>query len=129
MYVWFSQMGFPHNTLEFPYKRQSPLTKKNRDYNTLQEVEEEVLLLSNTFADSDFSLGRNLYFHIPLFAKPEWFITEEHSEIVKEYNYMKNYNLPLANNLQEADSYKLDMFDIINNELNAVKQYLGEKNG
>ena len=129
MYVWFSQMGFPHNTLEFPYKRQSPITKKNKEYESIEDVINELYALVDTFADSDFSLGRNLYFYIPLFAKPEWFITEEHSEIVKEYNYMKNYNLPLASSLDQADSYKLDMFDIINNELNAVRQYLGEKNG
>ena len=129
MYVWFSQLGFPHNTLEFPYKRQSPLTKENKEYESIKDVTDELYALVDTFADSKFTLGRNLYFHIPLFAKPEWFITEEHSEIMKEYNYMKNYNLPLANNLQEADSYKLNMFDVINSELNAVKQYLGEKNG
>lgn len=129
MYVWFSQLGFPHSTLEFPYKRQSPLTKKNKEYESIEDVTNELYPLVETFANSDFSLGRNLYFHIPLFGKPEWFINEEHREIMKEYNYMKNYNLPLANNLQEADSYKLDMFDIINSELNAVRQYLGEKNG
>ena len=42
---------------------------------------------------------------------------------------MKNYNLPLATSLDQADSYKLNMFDVISIELNAVKQYLGEKNG
>ena len=35
MYVWFSQLGFPHSTLEFPYKRQSPLTKKNKEYDSI----------------------------------------------------------------------------------------------
>jgi len=129
MYVWFSQMGFPHNTLEFPYKRQSPVTKKNKEYDSIEDVTNDLYALVETFANSDFSLGRNLYFHIPLFSKPEWFINEEHKEIMKEYNYMKNYNLPLATSLDQADSYKLDMFDIISSELNAVKQYLGEKNG
>jgi len=35
----------------------------------------------------------------------------------------------MARSLDEADSYKLDMFDIIQRELNAITQYLGEKNG
>ena len=35
MYVWFSQLGFPHSTLEFPYKRQSPITKKNKEYESI----------------------------------------------------------------------------------------------
>jgi len=129
MYVWFSQMGFPHNTLEFPYKRQSPLTKKNRDYNTLQEVEQEVLLLSETFSDSQFTLGRNLYFILPLFCNPLLLIKDEHVELMKEYNYMKNYNIPIATSLDQADSYKLECFDIIQREINAVTKYIGEKNG
>ena len=129
MYVWFSQLGFPHNTLEFPYKRQSPLTKKNKEYESIEDATNELYPLLDSFLESKFTLGRNLYFHIPLFAKPEWFINEEHREIMKEYNYIKNYNIPIATSLDQADSYKLDMFDIINNELNAIQQYIGEKNG
>ena len=48
---------------------------------------------------------------------------------MKEYNYMKNYNIPMAKSLDDADSYKLDCFDLINSELNAIQQYIGEKNG
>lgn len=128
-YVWFSQMGFPHNNLQFPYKRQSPVTKKNRNYNTLQEVEEEVILLSDTFSDSQFTLGRNLYFILPLFCNPRLLVDEEYVELIKEYHYMKNYNIPMARSLDEADSYKLDCFDIIEKELNAITQYIREKNG
>ncbi len=129
MYVWFSQLGFPHNTLAFPYNRQSPLTKRSREYKDIYEVEEEVIALSETFADSKFTLGRNLYFHIPLFADPTWFVNEEYVRLMKEYNYMKNYNIPMAKSLDDADSYKLDCFDLINSELNAIQQYIGEKNG
>ena len=47
MYVWFSQMGFPHNTLEFPYKRQSPITKKNKEYDSV-EIFEKVKIFCKT---------------------------------------------------------------------------------
>lgn len=129
MYVWFSQLGFPHNTLRFPYKRQSPLTKKNKEYENMDDVKIELMALVDTFIDSKFSLGRNLYFHIPLFANPKWFVKQEYIEIMKEYNYIKNFRLPIARSLDEADSYKLQLFDVIFNEINAIKQYLGEKNG
>ena len=128
-YVWFSQMGFPHNDLQFPYKRQSPVTKKNREYNTLEEVQEEIELLSDTFSDSQFTLGRNLYFILPLFCNPRMLVKQEYIDLIKEYNYMKNYNIPMARSLDEADSYKLDCFDIIQRELNAITQYIGENNG
>lgn len=129
MYVWFSQMGFPHNTLEFPYTRQSPLTKKNKEYQTLDEIQEEVIQLSHTFSDSKFTLGRNLYFIVPLFADPRWFVDDKYIEIIREYNYVKNYGIPIARSLDEADSYQLECFDIIQREIAAITQYLGEKNG
>jgi hypothetical protein len=64
-----------------------------------------------------------------LFADPTWFVNEEYVRLMKEYNYMKNYNIPMAKSLDDADSYKLDCFDLINSELNAIQQYIGEKNG
>ena len=129
MYVWFSQMGFPHNTLEFPYTRQSPLTKKNKEYQTLDEIQEEVIQLSHTFNDSKFTLGRNLYFIVHLFADQRWFVDDKYIEIIREYNYVKNYGIPIARSLDEADSYQLECFDIIQREIAAITQYLGEKNG
>ena len=129
MYVWFSSLGFPHTTLEFPYKRQSPITKKNRDYCNSEEVEDEIMNLSDTFQDSKFTIGRNLYFHIPLFANPKWFIEDEYMELIKEFNYIKNYNIPMAKTLDDADSYKIANFDIIQKEITAIQQYLGETNG
>ena len=129
MYVWFSQLGYPHNTLQFPYKRQSPITKKNKEYKSIEDVNQDLYLLMNIFTESKFSLGRNLYFYIPLFANPKWFADEKYNVILKEYNYMKNYNLPLAKTLDDADSFKLEMFDIITTEINSIKEYLGEKNG
>lgn len=129
MFVWFSQLGYPHNTLQFPYKRQSPITKKNKEYESIEDVNEDLYLLMDIFTESKFSLGRNLYFHIPLFANPKWFADEKYNVILKEYNYMKNYNLPLAKTLDDADSFKLEMFDIITTEINSIKEYLGEKNG
>ena len=127
MYVWFSQLGFPHSSLTFPYKRQSPITKKTNEYKSLEEVEAELLELVETFTDSKFTLGRNLYFYVPLFADPKWFADPEAVRMIKEYNYMKNYRIPIAKSLDEADSFKLEMFDIINNELAAITQYMGEK--
>tara|TARA_X000001382_G_scaffold123116_1_gene106605 strand:+ start:5640 stop:6008 length:369 start_codon:yes stop_codon:yes gene_type:complete len=121
-------MGFPHSSLQFPYKRQSPTTKQTKVYTNMEDVEAELYDLVDTFKDNKFSIGRNLYFYIPLFADPRLFGSEESMRLVKEYNYMKNYHLPIANSLEEADSYKLEMFDVIANELAAITQYLGEKN-
>ena len=127
--MWFSQLGFPHITLEFPYKRQSPLTKRVKTYKSIEQVWEEIELLVEKWKDSKFSLGRNLYFHLPLFMNPQWIINDEDNILLKEYNWVKEFNIPLAKDLDSADAQQIEIFDIIKNEINSIKLYMSEQNG
>tara|TARA_R100001530_G_scaffold54222_1_gene40015 strand:+ start:353 stop:739 length:387 start_codon:yes stop_codon:yes gene_type:complete len=127
--VWFSQLGFPHITLEFPYKRQSPLTKKVKTYDSIIQVWEEIEILVDEWKDSQFSLGRNLYFHLPLFMNPQWIIDIEYQMLLKEYSIIKEFNIPLANTIEEASARKLDEFDVISREIKSIQLYMDEKNG
>ncbi len=127
--MWFSQMGFPHITLEFPYKRQSPVSKKVKTYENIEQVWEEIIELVEGWTDSRFSLGRNLYFHLPLFMNPKWIIDNEDGTLLREYQWIKEFNIPLAQDLDSADASKIEIFDIIRNEINAIKLYMSEKNG
>jgi hypothetical protein len=127
--VWFSQLGFPHIALEFPYKRQSPLTKRVKTYKNIEQVWEEIELLVDKWKDSQFSLGRNLYFHLPLFMNPQWIVNNEDNILLKEYNWVKEFNIPLAKDLDSADANKIEIFDVIKNEINSIKLYMSEQNG
>jgi len=127
--VWFSQLGFPHIALEFPYKRQSPLTKRVKTYKNIEQVWEEIELLVDKWKDSQFSLGRNLYFHLPLFMNPQWIVNNEDNILLKEYNWVKEFNIPLAKDLDSADANKIEIFDIIRSEINELKLYMSEQNG
>ncbi len=127
--MWFSQLGFPHITLEFPYKRQSPVTKRVKTYKNIEQVWEEIELLIEKWKESKFSLGRNLYFHLPLFMNPKWIINDEDNILLKEYNWVKEFNIPLAKDLDSADANKIEIFDIIRTEINQIKLYMSEQNG
>ena len=127
--MWFSQLGFPHIALEFPYKRQSPLTKRVKTYKNIEQVWEEIELLVDKWKDSQFSIGRNLYFHLPLFMNPKWIVNNEDNILLKEYNWVKEFNIPLAKDLDSADANKIEIFDIIRSEINELKLYMSEKNG
>ena len=127
--MWFSQLGFPHIALEFPYKRQSPLTKRVKTYKNIEQVWEEIELLVDKWKDSQFSLGRNLYFHLPLFMNPQWIVNNEDNILLKEYNWVKEFNIPLAKDLDSADANKIEIFDVIKNEINSIKLYMSEQNG
>ena len=122
-------MGFPHITLEFPYKRQSPVSKKVETYENIEQVWEEITELVEGWTDSKFSLGRNLYFHLPLFMNPKWIIDNEDGTLLREYQWIKEFNIPLAQDLDSADASKIEIFDVIRNEINAIKLYMSEKNG
>lgn len=122
-------MGFPHITLEFPYKRQSPVSKKVKTYENIEQVWEEITELVEGWTDSKFSLGRNLYFHLPLFMNPKWIIDNEDGTLLREYQWIKEFNIPLAQDLDSADASKIEIFDVIRNEINAIKLYMSEKNG
>ena len=127
--MWFSQLGFPHITLEFPYKRQSPLTKRVKTYKNIEQVWEEIILLVDQWKDSNFSLGRNLYFHLPLFMNPRWIVNQDDNILLKEYSWIKEFNIPLAKDLDSADANKIEIFDIIKNEIGSIKLYMSEKDG
>lgn len=127
--MWFSTLGFPHATLNFPYKRQSPSTKKIVTYYNIEQVWQEIYTLVDQWQDSSFSLGRNLYFYLPLFMDPSWIISEDYQLIVKEYNWVKDFNIPLATSLDNIDAKKLDEFDLINTEIKSIQNYMSEKNG
>ena len=86
-------------------------------------------MLVDQWKDSQFSLGRNLYFHLPLFMNPQWIINEEDNIFLKEYNWVKEFNIPLAQDLDSVDANKIEVFDIIRTEINQIKLYMSEQNG
>jgi len=127
--VWFSQLGFPHIALKFPYKRQSPVTKRNKTYKNIDDVWQDIEKLIDKWQDSKYSLGRNLYFHLPLFMNPKWIIDFDDNILLKEYNWIKDFNIPLAKDLDSADAEKIEIFDIINREIKSIQNYMSEQYG
>jgi hypothetical protein len=125
--VWFSNLGFPHSELSFPYTRYGPGSQKNITFNNLEDIWNEIDIMVEAWTDNKFSLGRNLYFNLPQFCDPKLIVTENDYLIFKEYIYQKEYNLSIAENLDSADARTLDLFDLIHNEVNEIKKYLSEE--
>ena len=128
-YVWFSHYGYPHFDKEFPYKRQSPITNRVRTYKNEKDVLDEIDKVFDKFQESKFSIGRNLYFVLPLFCNPKLIFQDWVPQTIKEYNICKKLNIPLSRSLEEADAFIVENFLIIENELNSIQKYEVEKNG
>jgi len=128
-YVWFSHYGYPHFDKQYPYKRQSPVTNRVRTYKDEKDVLHEIDRVYDQYQDSKFSMGRNLYFILPLFCDPKCLYDSWIGETIREYRMAKNLNIPIAQSLDEADSFIVDNFLIIDNELNSIREYEVSKHG
>ena len=95
----------------------------------MDDVWDDINALVDKWSGSNYSLGRNLYFHLPLFMNPYWIITETDAIVLQEYSWIKDFNIPLAENLDDADALKLETFNIIKNEINEIKTYMSEQHG
>ena len=99
-----------------PYIAQSPITRKTREFNTVNDIWEEVELVAKTERDGR-TLGQDLWYLIPLFANPSYILSNDYYHTINEYYYVTEYNIPLAKSLDEADAVKLESFNIVKNEL------------
>ena len=126
-YVWLWVFGSePHKQFMLPYVAQSPITRQNKDFNSINDIWEEIFKIKE---DKKYSIGQQLYYLIPLFANADNIITYEHSQIMNEYHYVTEYHIPLGNNLNETDAHKLSQFNIIKNEMALALKHKAEKNG
>ena len=83
-----------------------------------------------TVEDSDkYSIGQQLYYLLPLFANPNYVISDAHFNTINEYFYVTDYNIPLGKTLDDTDAHKLSQFNIIKNEMAIATQHKADKNG
>lgn len=106
---------------------QSPISKKRKEFTSVNDIWNEIEEIADT--DHDYSIGQQLYYLLPLFANPFYIIQDKHFELINEYHYIMDYNIPLGKTLDETDANKLSMFTIIKNEMTLALKHKQEKNG
>ena len=75
-----------------------------------------------------FSLGQNLYYNLNFFCNPKFFYDKDVEGYIEDYFVSTKFNLPLANNLYEADARTVDIFRLISEELSACEKRQKEMN-
>ena len=117
----------PHDQLILPYSAQSPITKQKKDFITVDDIWEEIKLITTK---DDYSIGQQLFYLLPLFANPAYIVNDEHFNLINEYHYVTDYNIPLGRTLDETNADRLTMFNIIKNEMSlAIKNKAEKENG
>ena len=127
VWYWFFQPD-SHEQLILPYSCLNPITRKLRDYNTIDDIWETVKDVVDAH-DPKRTLGQELYYLVPLFANPQYILDESYFAYINEYHYVKDYHIPLGKTLNQTDAIKLDYFTIIKNELASAVRHKQEKDG
>lgn len=118
MNVWISANGIKETPFVFPYKAQNPISGQVQTFKNVEDVEkviDEILL-----EDTKVSAGQNLYFLTPLFCDQRFFIDSESQDLIRQYNFCKTYNTPLAKTFDEIPARLIEAFEIIEQELHNV---------
>ena len=118
MNVWISANGIKETPFVFPYEAQNPISGQVQTFNSVEDVEkviDEILL-----EDTKVSAGQNLYFLTPLFCDQRYFIDSESQDLIRQYNFCKTYNTPLAKTFDEIPARLIVAFEIIEQELHNV---------
>jgi len=116
----------PHQQFMLPYIAQSPINRKKKEFNTINDIWDELLLIEES---DKFSLGQQLFYLVPLFANYDNIIIDEDIQMINEYHYVTEYNIPLGTTLDETDAHKLSMFNIVKSEMGLALKHKADKNG
>ncbi len=127
--VWFSFYGLSSFNKTLPYSAQSPTLVKRIEYKGENDLLEEVERILAEPGTKKYGAGQSLFYQLPLFCDPNSVIPEWCWSMLEDYNSCKKFNIPLANNLDEASAWMLDCFNTIETEINNCSKHQRQKNG
>lgn len=114
--------------LEFDtYTAQSPTLTKNIIF-TKEVIWEEIDRILLESKKNKYTPGQNIYYNLAFFCNSKFFFDRDIEWYIQEYYLSHKYNLPIANNIQDANSHTLDIFQVISEELNACEKRAKEIN-
>lgn len=125
--VWFWRYGCPAVLFEYPYVAQSPTAYDRVEFNSVDEVWNEIENIVEETKGSTRTIGQDLFFLVPMFANPEDILDDWHYEMILEWQSSKMLNLPISDTLDNASALKVDSFLIIESEMIGISNYENKK--
>ena len=127
--LWFSALGLPSTGLLLPYTAQSPTLKKAIEYKNKGDIFDEIDRILSEEPTKKFGVAQSLFYQMPFFCEPIDIIPRWCWNMIEDYYLVKNYNVPLAKELNSIDVWTADSFLIIENELGNIKKHREKLNG
>ena len=110
----------------FPYFSETPISRQKKEFNSVDDIYDGIAEIVEKH-DGTRTLGQEMWYLLPLFANPKYLLNPENLNLINEYHYVQNYNIPLGKSLDETDAFKLEYFTIIRNEMGAALNHRQEK--
>ena len=76
-----------------------------------------------------FGIGQSLFYQMPFFCEPIFYISDWCWEMIDNYHLIKNYNVPLSTNLDSTDVFTYDCVNVIADEINKINSASGGDSG
>ena len=127
--VWYSEYGLPDSRFVLPYRSQSPSLFKKIEFNTKKDIYNEIERLLNEKGTIKYGVGQSLFLQMPFFCNPSEFIPEWCWDMINDFRMCKDFNIPLAKDLDSLNVWVMDSFNIIKQEINNITIYQKKTNG
>jgi hypothetical protein len=120
MNVWFSAKGVQEGGFKFPYQAKSVVDGEMIDFNSIDDVYNELERAYDSALAEDYNGGEALYMEHFFFANSSDLICRDSQVLIKEYQYCKDSNTPPYPSLQDTPADFIDKWNIILEELNHI---------
>lgn len=98
-----------------PYVSETPISRKVKEFDTVDDIYKEIACIQEQH-DGTRTMGQEMWYLVPLFANPKYLLNDFSFNLINEFHYIQDYNIPLGKSLGETDAFKLEYFTIIKNE-------------
>ena len=127
--VWFSHKGLPDANFDLPYQSRSPVLGKVINYETDEDILEEIERILNEKATKKLGIGQSLFYQMAFFCNPTAVISDWCWEMINDYYLATKYNISLGKDLDSIIAWRIDCFNIIESEINNIRTHERGLNG
>jgi len=121
--VWFSQLGLPNNSFDFPYNARSPVSGKKALFENDKDVLNEIENVLGQKGIEKYGIGQTLYYELPFFTNPIYHIKQWCWDMLEDYKLATKFNVPISRDLDSISTFRADCFMVIEQEIQNINNH------
>ena len=106
----------------------SPTKKKDIEYKSIEDVNNELIRCFNNCKNGDFKIGNALFTQSKFFVNTDLLVDRNCQNLIKKFNYSKLTHTPPYPSIKDTPVDFIDDMQIINEEIINIKQWQSKTN-